>query len=367
MNSEISLNCDDYIKSDKKGFSGAMDVVVVKWADGQLAGSPFFVQFGKFKIYSTERKLVDIVINGRRTNVKMELNANGVCKFLRNAKDRTLTVSPLKAQEDKEDEEAIQNKIEEEKIGATHKRRNSGDQILDDLSDASFSEVQGENVLNYDELRDLQLKDGINIVHYVVHGSKHVLAGKIYLWNYDAKIVITDIDGTLTKSDLIGILSNYFGIDWTRGGVVYFYNLLLNRGYKIMFLSARSLAQLESTRDYLAGIKQDGSYLPDGPLLLNPSGLWKSLINEVSKKSKIFKENILREILNLFPPGLFPFYSGIGNREGDAIAYKQIGISPEYIFIINKKGKEKGEFVSIKNFKDRAMRIDLIFPDLNIT
>ena len=177
--------------------------------------------------------------------------------------------------------------------------------------------------------------------------------------------IISDIDGTLTKSDLMGHICYMIGKDWTRGGAVYFFNVLNARGYKILYLSARSLTQLDSTRNYLAGIKQDGSGLPDGPLMLNPCGLMKALMSEVAKKSRIFKENILAEISDLFGQEYNPFYSGVGNRTGDALAYSAIGIPTNLIFIINKQNKEKGEFVSIRNFKDSQLQIDIFFPEIS--
>ena len=88
-------------------------------------------------------------------------------------------------------------------------------------------------------------------------------------------------------------------------------------------------------------------------------------MSEISKKSKDFKATILDIIKDLFPANYMPFYAGFGNREGDAIAYAQAGVPLNHIYIINKKNKEKGEFVSLKNFKDNKLRIDASFPRIN--
>ena len=68
-----------------------------------------------------------------------------------------------------------------------------------------------------DQLRSLNLKDGENQVSFVVESSlqgKQETKGRIFLYQHNAKFVITDIDGTVTKSDFRGNLLTPFGIPW---------------------------------------------------------------------------------------------------------------------------------------------------------
>lgn len=61
--------------------------------------------------------------------------------------------------------------------------------------------------LSSDQLKSLDLQDGINTVQFSVYSSfqgKAVCSAKIFLWNHDTKIVISDVDGTITKSDVLG-------------------------------------------------------------------------------------------------------------------------------------------------------------------
>jgi phosphatidate phosphatase LPIN len=61
--------------------------------------------------------------------------------------------------------------------------------------------------LSSDQLKSLNLQDGVNTVQFSVHSSfqgKAVCSAKIFLWNHDTKIVISDVDGTITKSDVLG-------------------------------------------------------------------------------------------------------------------------------------------------------------------
>jgi phosphatidate phosphatase LPIN len=61
--------------------------------------------------------------------------------------------------------------------------------------------------LSSEQLKSLDLKDGVNTVQFSVFSSfqgKAMCSAKMFLWNYDAKIVISDVDGTITKSDVLG-------------------------------------------------------------------------------------------------------------------------------------------------------------------
>ena len=79
--------------------------------------------------------------------------------------------------------------------------------------------------------------------------------------------------------------------------------------------------------------------MPDGPVIMSPDRLMRSLMREVvHKKPQMFKIAALRNIRNLFPTDVFPFYGGFGNRDTDAISYRAVGISLGKIFIINEDG-----------------------------
>lgn len=51
-------------------------------------------------------------------------------------------------------------------------------------------------------IKSLNLKPGVNKIRYLVHTplqGDQAVTGNIYLWPKNAKIVISDIDGTITK------------------------------------------------------------------------------------------------------------------------------------------------------------------------
>ena len=45
----------------------------------------------------------------------------------------------------------------------------------------------------------------------------------IYLWNYTDRIVVSDVDGTITKSDALGQILPSIGKDWTQRGIAQLY------------------------------------------------------------------------------------------------------------------------------------------------
>jgi len=84
---------------------------------------------------------------------------------------------------------------------------------------------------------------------------------------YTAKIVISDVDGTITKSDVIGQIMPLIGRDWTHEGVANLLNSIENNGYTIVYLTARAMSVSNITKGFLEGVDQAGVKLPDGPLM----------------------------------------------------------------------------------------------------
>ncbi|CAG9327640.1 unnamed protein product [Blepharisma stoltei] len=198
-------------------------------------------------------------------------------------------------------------------------------------------------MLDSDSLRSLGLKGGSNDITYIVESKlqgMQSIQGKIYLWDSSCKIVISDVDGTITKSDVLGQLLPIIGKDWSHPGVVNLYNDITANGYKILYLSSRAIGQAPKTKEYLASLRENNRGLPEGPVILSPDRLFKSFVREVIKREpQNFKTPALTEVLTLFPEDVNPFYAGFGNRDTDAIAYRAVGIPMDRIFIINPVGK----------------------------
>ncbi|XP_066973993.1 phosphatidate phosphatase LPIN3 isoform X14 [Macrobrachium rosenbergii] len=227
--------------------------------------------------------------------------------------------------------------------------------------------------LTSDQIAKLNLREGSNEALFSVttayQGTTRCKC-HIFLWNHDAKIVVSDIDGTITKSDVLGHLLPILGKDWAQSGVAQLFTKIKNNGYHFLYLSARAIGQARITRDYLRSIKQGDLSLPDGPLLLNPTSLVQAFHREViEKKPEEFKISCLRDIQALFAPERNPFYSGYGNRINDVWAYRAVGIPISRIFTINHRGELKHELTQTfqSSYVRQSKVVDEIFPPIEKT
>ncbi|NXT65719.1 LPIN3 phosphatase, partial [Chaetops frenatus] len=196
--------------------------------------------------------------------------------------------------------------------------------------------------LSSEQIGKLNLQDGPNEVAFSVttqyQGTCRCEA-TIYLWNWNEKVVISDIDGTITKSDALGQILPQLGKDWTHRGIVKLFHKIHLNGYKFLYCSARAIGMAHITKGYLKWVNEQGCGLPMGPLLLSPSSLLSAFHREViEKKPEVFKVTCLTDIGKLFATRC-PFYAGFGNRPNDVYAYKQVGLPESRIFTVNPKGE----------------------------
>ncbi|ENN74670.1 hypothetical protein YQE_08787, partial [Dendroctonus ponderosae] len=227
--------------------------------------------------------------------------------------------------------------------------------------------------LSSKQIASLNLRDGMNEVEFSVttayQGTTRCQC-HLYKWKWDDKIVISDIDGTITKSDVLGHLLPIVGKDWAQSGVAQLFNKIKDNGYKLLYLSARAIGQARTTREYLRSIKQGDMSMPDGPILLNPTSLITAFHREViEKKPEAFKISCMSDIKALFPSDLEPFYAGYGNRINDVWAYRAVGIPIHRIFTINSKGELKHELTRTfqSSYSGQSLVVNEVFPPvLNI-
>uniref|UniRef100_A0A8C9X6K2 phosphatidate phosphatase n=1 Tax=Sander lucioperca TaxID=283035 RepID=A0A8C9X6K2_SANLU len=197
--------------------------------------------------------------------------------------------------------------------------------------------------LSSDQIASLKLKEGPNDVTFSIttqYQGTCRCEGTIYLWNWDDKVIISDIDGTITKSDVFGQILPQLGKDWTHQGIAKLYHSVAENGYKFLYCSARAIGMADMTRGYLQWVNDGGTILPRGPLMLSPSSLFSAFHREViEKKPEIFKIECLTDIKNLFQHNKQPFYAAFGNRANDVFAYKEVGVPVCRIFTVNPKGE----------------------------
>ena len=288
-------------------------------------------------------------------------------------------------------------------LAAAHSRRDSDSAVGIGSQPSSPGQLAsaGDPNKNYaktlrltsDQLKAVDLKPGANAMSFTV--NRATCHANIYYWKHDIPIVISDIDGTITKSDVLGHVLNTLGRDWTHPGVAKLYTDIASNGYNFLYLTSRSVGQADTTRNYLDGVVQEGYRLPKGPVILSPDRTIAALRREVYlRKPEIFKMACLRDIMTLFAghggstnvtesadAGLHganrgkggrssPFYAGFGNRLTDALSYRSVNIPSTRIFTINSLSEISLDLLSLNHYKTAygTMReiVDHYFPPVGL-
>lgn len=186
-------------------------------------------------------------------------------------------------------------------------------------------------------LKKMCLSPGANKSVYRLSGTPIILTCTVFLWESTDKIVISDIDGTITKSDLMGYIYNAIGKDWTHKGVAALYNRITDNGYKMVYISSRPIGHIGLTKAYLDRVEQDKKRLPKGPVILFPGPLMSAVYREIVFGPEEFKISTISDIKSLLSHG--EIFSGFGNKESDYIAYDLCDINTHRIFIVSTTGE----------------------------
>ena len=92
---------------------------------------------------------------------------------------------------------------------------------------------------------------------------KHMETGSeieciLWMWTYKDKIMVVDIDGTITRSDVRGYIETVFMSYYQychKGVIEFFYTLEQVLHVKILFLTSRPIAHLQETRNLLNSLR----------------------------------------------------------------------------------------------------------------
>lgn len=234
-----------------------------------------------------------------------------------------------------------------------------------------------------EELTLMGLRLGMNEMRFRVDETGAEVEARLFLWTPHTKVVVSDVDGTITKSDVLGHVMYFIGADWTQEGVASLFSNIHRNGYEIVYLTSRAIGQVSATKNYLDNITQtvdarassesEGgaaaqhmAKLPDGPVITSPDRLFTAFTREVIKRQpQEFKIAALRDIAQLWPSGTLPFYAGFGNRETDTLSYTTVGVPPERIFIIDPRGDiRNADRIFAKTYAGMNAIVDQVFPSL---
>ncbi len=219
-----------------------------------------------------------------------------------------------------------------------------------------------------DFIKRMKLKNEVTKITFKANGV--TIEGRIFLWSTHNHCVISDIDGTITRSDTKGHILTRLGADYCHRGIIAMFNQLSNKGYKILYLTARPITLFQRTRDYIGRIQEDSCKLPPGPVITAPNKTWNAFAREmIIRKPETFKIAILKTIRELFPMDCNPFVAGFGNRVTDDCSYMSVGIEPSRAFRINVKGEiicaSNNRYNSMKHLECMLEKLG-VFPQCRI-
>jgi len=307
--------------------NGAVDVIVVRSSDGTLSSTPWYGQIGKFNSIFTSRtgKEVGVFVNSVPARVRMTVCDSGKLNF---------------------------------------ENSSSG----------------SDNELSHEDLQELNLKPGENSARYVCPELNILFNFSVFLFNSTDKLIISDVDGTITKSDIKGHVLPKLGISAHHTGVVELFHKLHQRGYKIIYLTARPCAMDDGTKNYLFNTLQEANpptlptglyHLPPGPLLLSPTNFITGFITEVvTGRPDEMKTSLITKLWEIFKEQKESKISetivaAYGNKETDVKAYTNCGLPRERIYIVNTYGELRNEGSGVvSSYQQQASAIDSIFPKM---
>lgn len=191
-------------------------------------------------------------------------------------------------------------------------------------------------------------QSSLSLCFHLLDSTSSVVLGTaeatLFLWTSKDRILVFDIDGTITKSNVRGLwdtvlVDNY---DHIHPDVAMFLQHLTSEKYHVVYVTSRPLSLLAKTRKFLKTFEQCSIMLPVGPIFCNPKGLAAVLASELFWKDiYLDKRDILTNQI-ILPFGIMgsavPLVAGFGNSVTDTKAYNMAGISLSCIYQINENG-----------------------------
>ena len=197
-----------------------------------------------------------------------------------------------------------------------------------------------------EELRQY-LHPGKNSARYLLMDEYNEIVGvapvDIYLWYSEDRVCIVDIDGTITKSNVRGLLDTIFvpSYSYIHQGICKFLtNLQEINDVRLVFVTSRPISIANFTRQIFLETKQNENTLPHGPVIGFPGSLAEIMEMElISQSVNKFKLSALEyQIIRPFQlvGGSNPLRAGIGNSLMDMQAYSEAGIHLSGCYLIGK-------------------------------
>lgn len=189
----------------------------------------------------------------------------------------------------------------------------------------------------------------------------------LFLWLSSDSIIISDIDGTITRSDVVGVLDTVITETFKHihHGICDFFSSIVHTDQgenmedenktlskenppqiRMLYLTSRPLTLVNTTRRLFHRVRQGDKPLPLGPIFCYRGNILDVLVMEkISKSADRFKGNLLKDqITHAFATAGRAlnsnlFVAAFGNKISDATAYESAGIRKNNIYIIDPTSK----------------------------
>jgi len=167
---------------------------------------------------------------------------------------------------------------------------------------------------------DARLPIGMRDLYVSVVGDRTGTRFLAYVAPTSTRMIATDVDGTLTESESAFVKTVLVGSETgPQPGAAAALNVAAQRGYQLVYVTARGQQYTEATRTWL-----DDHGFPRGPMILAAS-----FVTLPGGDTIAFKAQAIEAATGA---GLV-IAGGIGNRATDVSAYEKVGLPPARIFI----------------------------------
>jgi phosphatidate phosphatase PAH1 len=164
-----------------------------------------------------------------------------------------------------------------------------------------------------------RLAVGLRDLYASVSGNRSGSRFVAYVAPAGSKIVVADVDGTLTSSENAFPMALFFGGSVRPNvGAPALLRGLAASGYQVVYVTARGDRFSETTRSWI-----DAHGFPRGPMRLA-----RSLVTMPGNSTIAYKTDVLRRLSRRFD-----IAAAFGNRHSDVVAYTTVGVAPAKIFV----------------------------------
>lgn len=212
--------------------------------------------------------------------------------------------------------------------------------------DGSFAESNSATRLGH------ILLAGRNPARYLLLREDRIVGvaySNIYLWSAEDRILVSDIDGTITRSNSGGIVDTVLTERYNHchDAVCEFFSAVVTDREKmqVLYVTSRPIGLASTTRKFLDNFRQQNYRLPPGPVLGFQGNLAQLLIMElVSYRTHHFKAEILwKNVVDPFRKatgmtrGIFE--AAFGNTVMDIQAYNMVSVPLKSTFLVESSTK----------------------------